>query len=67
MLEVAFVSRAKFHAVAETKALHSFYNMAENVNVEDWQGVIRTSRTGYVPSEYTASEIDPKGRTANVA
>lgn len=38
--------------------------MAENINVEDWQGVFRTSRTDYVPSEYTASEIDPKGRVA---
>ncbi|KAL1936526.1 hypothetical protein VTP01DRAFT_660 [Rhizomucor pusillus] len=34
--------------------------MAENINVEDWQGVFRTSRTDYVPSEYTASEIGPK-------
>lgn len=57
---MAFLRR-DFHAAS---LLHLFSLMAENINVEDWQGVFRTSRTDYVPSEYTASEIGPKGRVA---
>ncbi|KAI8142597.1 S-adenosyl-L-methionine-dependent methyltransferase [Fennellomyces sp. T-0311] len=34
--------------------------MAYNLNTTHWRGIPRSSGSAYAPSEYTASEIDPK-------
>ncbi|KAI9498210.1 S-adenosyl-L-methionine-dependent methyltransferase [Zychaea mexicana] len=34
--------------------------MAYNLNATNWRGIARSSGSAYAPSEYTASEIDPK-------